>query len=168
MEVLAAVEVLAAMNVLPIMEVMAEPAELLRVRMVEQGVIKEMTEILEETAPMGRMELLDLLGLLEAMVHPERTPPVFGNPGFRQQTVLTVAAVRVAVVVAAAVDKSVTCAIMVQVMEEQAAEVAVRAVRAEPVVMAEEALLGFSSMLTDKEETSWIVLFNRVLLGLEV
>jgi hypothetical protein len=112
--------------------------------------------------------LLDLLGLLEAMVHPERTPPVFGNPGFRQQTVLTVAAVRVAVVVAAAVDKSVTCAIMVQVMEEQAAEVAVRAVRAEPVVMAEEALLGFSSMLTDKEETSWIVLFNRVLLGLEV
>jgi hypothetical protein len=162
------VEVLAAMNVLPIMEVMAEPAELLRVRMVEQGVIKEMTEILEETAPMGRMELLDLLGLLEAMVHPERTPPVFGNPGFRQQTVLTVAAVRVAVVVAAAVDKSVTCAIMVQVMEEQAAEVAVRAVRAEPVVMAEEALLGFSSMLTDKEETSWIVLFNRVLLGLEV
>jgi hypothetical protein len=127
-----------------------------------------MTEILEETAPMGRMELLDLLGLLEAMVHPERTPPVFGNPGFRQQTVLTVAAVRAAVVVAAAADKSVTCAIMVQVMEEQAAEVAVRAVRAEPVVMAEEALLGFSSMLTDKEETSWIVLFNRVLLGLEV
>jgi hypothetical protein len=168
MEVLAVVEVLAAMNALQIMEVMAEPAELLRVRMVEQGVIKEMTETLEETAPMGRMELLDLLGLLEAMVHPERTLPVFGNPGFRQQTVLTVAAVRAAVVVAAAVDKSVTCAIMDRVMEEQAAVVEVKAVRVEPVVTAEEALLGFSSMLTDKEETSWTVLFNRVLLGLEV
>ena len=80
----------------------------------------------------------------------------------------TVAAVLAVAVAVAVVDKPVPFAIMDRVMEEQAAVVEVKAVRVEPVVTAEEALLGFSSMLTDKEETSWTVLFNRVLPGLGV
>jgi hypothetical protein len=65
----------------------------------------------------------------------------------------TVVEVLAAAAAAAAEGKSVTCAIMAQVMEEQAAEVAVRAVRAEPVVMAEEARLEFTLMLMDKVVT---------------
>ncbi len=80
----------------------------------------------------------------------------------------TVVEVLAAAAAAAAEGKPVLHAIMDPETEAPEAEAVVKVDRVAQEAMEEEALLVFTSMLMDKAETSWTVLFNRVLLGLEV